>query len=386
MKKLPAFPLLFLLLLLTLALTPSALWAADSDSAAPEATALQTAAQPSVQPSVQPSAQPSAQVPTPVLAQPENWTLVVIPDPQQYAEAPNHERYAQMMNWVAANLEPLRVQQVLCTGDLVNANQNPKLWQATSKAFEVLDGKTPYVLCTGNHDYGGPKATADSRETHLSEYFPMDRNPAWKGVLVEAGVSAAGQKSLENAAYQFTVPGGQKVLVVSIQFAPTDQNLEWVRSVAKKYADHFVILTTHNYQHSLSMKNVRSTNRAYKVLKEDGNTGEDIWQKLVKSTPNIRMVISGHISKPDDFTGCVGWRTDLNDAGKTVYQMLFDTQALGGGWGGNGGDGWLRMLEFTPDMKHVKAYTYSPFFAQNPETAEKAFETSDFNAFEFEID
>ena len=56
------------------------------------------------------------------------------------------------------------------------------------------------------------------------------------------------------------------------------------------------------------------------------------------------------------------------------------------GPGGNGGDGWLRLIEFTPDMKHAKAYTYSPYFAQDPETAEKAFETSPINAFEFEIE
>ena len=41
---------------------------------------------------------------------------------------------------------------------------------------------------------------------------------------------------------------------------------------------------------------------------------------------------------------------------------------------------------FPPDMKHAKAYTYSPYFAQDPETAEKAFETSPINAFEFEIE
>ncbi|MBE6425036.1 MAG: serine/threonine protein phosphatase [Planctomycetaceae bacterium] len=327
----------------------------------------------------------AAEVPNPKLESPENWTIVVVPDPQQYTNPRNHERYWQMFGWIADNLETLNVKTVLCVGDIVNSNVKPAQWKASSKAFEFLDGKIPYVLCTGNHDYGS--GGANTRESNLDKYFPVDRNPKWDGVLVEVGENLAGKKTLENTAYQFQGPQGQKLLVISLQFAPNEKLLDWAHSLATgKYADHFVILLTHNYMHSHKRGDIRTNNHPYPVMKVDGLNGEEIWQKFVKKTPNVRMVISGHISASDDFTGCVGWRIDQNDAGKPVYQMLFDTQALGGGFGGNGGDGWLRLIEFTPDMKHAKAYTYSPYFAQDPETAEKAFETSPINAFEFEIE
>jgi hypothetical protein len=46
--------------------------------------------------------------------------------------------------------------------------------------------------------------------------------------------------------------------------------------------------------------------------------------------------------------------------------MVFNAQALGGGWYGNGSEGWLRILEFLPDGKTVKVKTFSPFLLSHP--------------------
>src|SRR5690606_17261539 len=90
----------------------------------------------------------------------------------------------------------------------------------------------------------------------------------------------------------------------------------------------------------------------------DGNYGKAVWEKLVKPSKNIQMVFSGHIGGPDEKDKHVGFRTDTNAAGKKVHQMTFNAQALGGGWHGNGGDGWLRILEFNGNTIQVK--TFSP--------------------------
>ncbi len=58
----------------------------------------------------------------------------------------------------------------------------------------------------------------------------------------------------------------------------------------------------------------------------------------------------------------LAFRIDKNQSGKPVHQMMFNVQTLGGGWEGNGGDGWLRILEFMPDGKTLKVRTYSPLF------------------------
>lgn len=65
--------------------------------------------------------------------------------------------------------------------------------------------------------------------------------------------------------------------------------------------------------------------------------------------------------------------------------MTFNAQALGGGWYGNGGDGWLRILEFLPDDKTVKVRTFSPFFAISPKTQHLAWRTESYDQFSFEL-
>ena len=72
--------------------------------------------------------------------------------------------------------------------------------------------------------------------------------------------------------------------------------------------------------------------------------------------------------------------------GKSVAQMVFNTQAIGGGFSGSGGDGWLRLLEFMPDGKTVKATTFSPFFGASPSTFHLAWKEDARNSFTFVID
>lgn len=57
-----------------------------------------------------------------------------------------------------------------------------------------------------------------------------------------------------------------------------------------------------------------------------------------------------------------------------------------GGWQGNGGDGWLRWMEFMPDKRAVKIKTFSPFFAISPTTQQFAWEREAYNEFEILLD
>lgn len=333
-------------------------------------------------------AQETASYTPPALQQEGGWTMVVIPDPQQYTSTRNFPLMEMMMNWIAENNEKLNILNVVCVGDLVNYNPSDKQWEFCSRGFSILDGNVPYVPCTGNHDYGQTPSGADTRETNLNLHFPSTRNSQWNGVLVEMGENAFGEKNLENAAFVQTAPNGQKIVILCLQFAPTDKNLEWAKTFAaqEEYQDAFVVVVTHLYMLPGARGNEYDTSRNYLALKEDGNQGADIWKKLVAPSPNIRMVLCGHHSGNDNPADCTGFRIDKNDAGKDVYQMLFDTQALGGGFGGNGGDGWLRLLEFSADMKKVKVKTFSPFFAISPTTRHLADDQADYNRFEFSID
>jgi hypothetical protein len=112
----------------------------------------------------------------------------------------------------------------------------------------------------------------------------------------------------------------------------------------------------------------------------NANNGKQIWEKLVQPSTNIEMVLCGHISGE-------GYRTDQNKAGKPVHQILFDAQSMGGGHRyGNGGDGWLRILEFFPDGRTVKVKTFSPLFGISPTTRQFAWKNDNRNEYTIHFD
>lgn len=330
----------------------------------------------------------------PALSSDKSWSMIIVPDPQTYSKFGRNQPVFELMTaWISENIDPLNIKMVLCTGDLVeqneminpddfSANQPSKTqWESVARAFGRLDGRVPYVTVLGNHDYG--YKSIENRNSNFNTYFPVDKNFQNQKLLREVGLNAQGIPTLENAAFEFTSPHGKKMLVLSLEFAPRDTTLGWAKKVIsqEKYKDHEVIVLTHSY---MDHKNNHIIKENYPI--ENGNYGAAIFEKLVKPSTNVRMVVAGHIGAPDDFQSHIAFRTDKNAAGKKVQQMVFNAQALGGGWMGNGGDGWLRILEFMPDGKTVNVKTFSPLFAISPTTQQFAWRTEAYDQFSFELD
>ena len=308
----------------------------------------------------------------PALSDPDSWTVVLLPDLQGYAKKACNQPIMEIMtSWIAAHAEALNTKLVLCVGDLVEQNDrisngysgdqsSHKQWEATARAFSQLDGVVPYMTATGNHDYTYTR-TGD-RRTHIGEYFPVDKNPLNRRMLSQYGLDAQGNHAVENAAFELRSPEGIDYLFLNLEFAPRDTVIGWARRIVglEEYRNHRVVLMTHSYLNAESeriagdpvrvtsyepvVKNGKITK--FKQELPDANQGEAIWRKLVYPASNIELVLCGHVS---------GWgfRTDANSAGRPVHQMLFDSQSMGGGYEGNGGDGWIRILEFLPDGRTV---------------------------------
>ena len=254
----------------------------------------------------------------------------------------------------------------------------------------MLDGRVPYLVATGNHDYTYTRSGA--RRTHLNEYFPIGRNPLNAAAICQFGLDSDENPAVENCAFELKAPDGKDYLFLNMEFAPRDTVMKWAQQVAglEEYAGHRIVLITHAY---LDAKDQRLSGpckvtsyeplvRNGRIVKikglplPDASNGEELWQKLVRPASNIELVVCGHISGS-------GFRTDRNSAGKDVHQMLFDAQSMGGGYEGNGGDGWIRILEFMPDGVTVKATTFSPLFAISPTTRQFAWMRDAKNEFTF---
>lgn len=327
------------------------------------------------------------------LSDKNSFSMILLPDPQSYIKFDANQPLFELQTaWVVNNMDSLNIKGVLCTGDLVEQNEiripdgvngnqtSEEQWKAASRAFERLDNKVSYVICTGNHDYGYEKS--ENRLCHFPDYFPSERNSCWKKSLVEVGNNYKDIPTLENAAYEFKTDTWGKILVISLEFAPRDEAIAWAKKVTgkPKYKDHKVILLTHSY---LTWDGKRHVKENYKV--SPANYGEAIWQKLVYPSSNICMVLCGHECEIADYKDNVSFRIDKNAAGKEIPQMMFNAQTADGQWHGNGGDGWLRILEFMPDGQTIQVKTFSPLFALSPLTSDKAWRTESYDQFDITI-
>ena len=61
------------------------------------------------------------------------------------------------------------------------------------------------------------------------------------------------------------------------------------------------------------------------------------------------MVLSGHCAT------CEGRNISTNDFGQEVIEIQADYQSRP-----NGGDGWMRLIEFLPNDNRIDVKTYSP--------------------------
>ncbi len=340
------------------------------------------------------------------LNNPESFTFVVFGDAQGYTKYDINQPIFELCTaWIADNVEQLNIRAVLFTGDLIEQNENvvlnrnmlnqtsKQMWEWSSHCLKRLDGKVPYIIAAGNHEYGYVRG--DESFTHYAEYYTAERNTETAKHLVAAYPNRQGQASLENAAWEFKTDTWGRILVIGSEWAPRDEVLEWAKGLcnSKKYKDHTVVFLTHSL---LQGKTAHYTdNEGYKI--EPRNYGREIWEKLLYPCKNIRLAVCGHTGHPASSDGKEpgssydhevnnAYRCDKNSAGRDVHQMMFNIQCLGGGWEGNGGDGWLRLLEFMPDGKTIKASTYSPLFGISPMTRHLARQTDPFCQFDMVVE
>jgi len=272
----------------------------------------------------------------------KSFTVVLLPDTQNYSEKYPDTYVAQTL-WIRERRKDDNIKFVIHLGDIVQTSTTKPEWENADRAMRLLDGVVPYSIAPGNHDM-----VVKNRDTTLyNEYFSPSRfaDRQWYG-------GHMGDTNDNN--FCFFEACGMKFMILNLEFAPRDETLEWAAGVARRHPEHRVIVATHCYMRPKERDTACAT--SYKIA---GNSGEQIWKKFIRKQPNIFLVVSGH------FSG-VGLQTSVNDAGGKVLEMLTDYQVLP-----NGGDGWLRSLQFVPGENKIHIKTYSPLLNQyNKDTKE----------------
>ena len=143
------------------------------------------------------------------------FKLVLLPDTQGYSRFYPEIFYAQT-KWIADHADSIAF--VLQQGDITDNNMEEQ-WQVAQKTMTMLDDKVAYTIVPGNHDIG---ENADSRNSELfNKYFSYNKHSKTKSFR-----GAYAPRKMDNTWYTFKA-GGEKWLILSLEFAPRNCVLEW---------------------------------------------------------------------------------------------------------------------------------------------------------------
>jgi hypothetical protein len=274
-----------------------------------------------------------------------DFTIIGLPDTQFYSETYDANFHAQTQ-WIVDNLAARGIAFVAHFGDVVNVADAEAQWLVADAAMARLETVAlpdgiPYSMTVGNHDQL-PNGDAAAATTFYNQYFGESRlaGRTWYGGHYGAN---------NDNHYALFSAEGLDFIVVSMEYdaSPDAEVLQWAHDVLTTHPDRRAIVMVHN---------VIGT----------GNPGAFSSQgtatyNALKDCPNLFLMMGGHVAGE-------GRRQDTFE-GRTVTTLLADYQSRS-----NGGNGWLRVLEFSPANNRISVKTYSPVLDQWETDADSQFD------------
>jgi hypothetical protein len=269
------------------------------------------------------------------------FSIVLIPDPQNYSEFFSYGTYAHQMQWIVDNRAARNIKFTVHLGDITNHNVANE-YDVASDAHTLLDNAgAPYSMTIGNHDIF-PSAQAYKRNSLYANYFGQAR---YQGETFYGG--AYDSSNMSN--YTYFEAGGLKFMVLSLEFVPRKDVVTWANQVIKNNPDRRVIVATHCHMD----KNAEHANGCADTYNLEGRSGVDLWEEVIQRHSNVFMSVSGHIQG-------VSYRQRIGNNGNVVHEILNDFQdepVLGNGHAL--GNGWMRRLTFNPAQNQIAVESFS---------------------------
>lgn len=243
-----------------------------------------------------------------------------------------------LYKWIVDNKTSKKIAYVFGLGDLAqhevwaepHGSYATADWQVVVPAIKQLENANiPYSMARGNHD------RADLFNKHIdTTYYRNNHNGFYDSDV--------------QSAYKLITIGGTDYLFLTLELCPYDNELEWASDIIERYPDRKVIINTHGYMANNGIRWAHSSGNSYVYdnpstpeIEGSGNSGPQIWEKLVKKHENIFMVLCGHIG-----ANTIEVSTAVGDNGNTVYQVLVNPQNVDAGSSSAGDEDPLGTVAF----------------------------------------
>ena len=269
-----------------------------------------------------------------------DFSIIALPDTQYYAAGlygGTPAIFTAQTQWIVNQQAVRNVACVTHLGDCVehgNNNGNTREWDNVNAAMSLLENPMttrlaegiPYGIAVGNHDQS-PEGSPDGNSTKLyNQYFGTSR-------FYRRSYYGGHYSSNQDNHYQLFSASGLDFIVIYLEYdqTPDAPILDWADKLLKIYSNRRGMIVSHYLMNESAGFSVQ---------------GQAIYDAL-KNNPNLFLMLCGHILAENR-------RQDVFN-GHTVYTLLSDYQGLP-----NGGNGWLRMMEFSPASNQIRVSTYSP--------------------------
>jgi len=277
------------------------------------------------------------------------FSIVIMPDTQYYSQ--NYpDTYIQQAEWVAEMSQRMNLVFLTHEGDIVQNAELSSEWDAADESMDIIENAgINYGAAIGNHDYLGSPGVRNS--SAFDQYFGPSRFQE---------MSTFGGSRLPDSVtdmYHILNVSEEEFLMLYIEYCPREASLNWAHQVVGNNSDKKVILTTHSYlddEFDLpSSPDLGSIPSAHCNNGNLGAYGKKIWQDFARQHSNMFMILSGHFAQ-DDGTGYLASK-GIN--GNPVHQIVTNYQTPVEPQGGNG---YLRIMTFNPDIEEIRIKSYSP--------------------------
>lgn len=286
----------------------------------------------------------------------ENFTIIALPDTQNYTSISSPaDTFTKQTQWVLDNKEALNIKFLTHLGDIVNSPTNTSQWTRATDAMNLLNAELAYGTCPGNHDL------ATGSNHYIERFGPNPTHASSVGRWIDPASGQTydwykGSSPRGYSSYQIVPINGRDFMFLHLDMDCPDEDMAWAASVLSAHPQVLTMITTHNYLAETGGSGIFGSGtgqRGYTAganigIGPDRNRPEDVFNALVKPFNQVYMVICGHMFAIYNLE-------KTNDAGNVVHEVLCDYQSLP-----NGGNGFLRIMDFRPSENKIYNSTYSP--------------------------
>ncbi|MCX6880093.1 MAG: Ig-like domain-containing protein [Verrucomicrobia bacterium] len=259
-----------------------------------------------------------------------DFTVVALPDSQFYSSSYPATFQAQT-SWVVNNRVARNIVYLTGEGDVVNTASTAEYDVATA-AYAILENPVTTGLPQGI-PFGVPVGNHDSPPYSLfNTYFNATR---FSGRSYYGGSYGTGYQNH----YDLFSASGMDFIVLSLEYnAGADAGImAWANGILAANSNRRAIVVTHE---------LLSAGSAWPAVAGWSGGGQTLFNAL-SAKPNVFLMLCGH-------NHGTGRRHEAGGSG-FIDVLLADYQSFA-----NGGDGYLRTMEFSPANNVIRVKTYSP--------------------------